>query len=75
MSRNLTRGEEAYLVVDKQIVDQVSLSHLPYTLMASSLFTTFATQKSALTFILFLEIVNLNYSIEKFISEDHKIRL
>ena len=56
---------DVYLVIDKQIIDKASFINLPYLLMASFFVYNICYPKGCTNFYSLLEIVVLNYSIEK----------
>lgn len=56
---------EAYLIVDKLIIDKVPLLSLPYALMSAFFVYNICYPKGCNNFYAFMEIVVLNYCIEK----------
>lgn len=60
-----TESIEAYLVVDKQVIDEVSFIDIPFVLMAAFFVYNICYPKGCNNFYSFLEIVTLRYSPEK----------
>ena len=56
---------EGYLIVDKDIVDQVPIMDLPFILMSAFFVYNICYPKGCNNFYTFLEIVILKYSAEK----------
>ena len=55
----------AYLVVDKQVIDEVPIDNLPIVLMAAFFVYNICYPKGCSNFYSFLEISMLKFSIEK----------
>lgn len=56
---------EAYLVVDKHIIDKFSIIDIPFALMAAFFVYNICYPKGCNNFYTFLEIVVLKFSLEK----------
>ena len=56
---------KASLVVDKCVIDSVSMTELPYTLMSAFFVYNICYPKGCNNFYSMLEILVLNYSLEK----------
>ena len=62
----LTGEDLAYLVIDKQIVDQVtSVQEIPFLLMSAFFVFNICYPKGCNNFYSFLEVIVLNFSPEK----------
>ena len=61
----LTSEDEAYLVIDKQIVDKVCVQDIPIILMSVFFVFNICYPRGCNNFYTFLEIVILNFSPEK----------
>lgn len=56
---------QAYLIVDKDVVDEVSIIDIPFILMSAFFVYNICYPKGCNNFYTFLEIVVLKYSAEK----------
>ena len=61
----IIQDDEAYLVVDKRIIDQVEIGDIPFVLMAAFFVYNICYPKGCSNFYSFLEIIALKYSPEK----------
>ena len=56
---------EAYLIVDKQVIDQIPFIDIPFVLMASYFTYNICYPKGCNNFYSFLKVITLQFSSEK----------